>query len=58
MSTPKFTEKQKSEMIMRIYFPELFPDQTYIPFPKDAPQIPKEMYDRWVENTKAFIKLN
>jgi len=55
MYPPKYTEKQKSEMIMRIYFPELFPDSNIVP---QTFGLPKEFADRMNKIAEDFIKLN
>lgn len=58
MHLPKISDMQRSEMIMRTYFPELYPDAVHIPFPVGMPEVPKEIYDQWIENVKAFIQLS
>lgn len=58
MQRHKITDKQKSEMIMRVYFPELYPKGTSIPFPVGMPKFPKEIEDRWTKSAIAFIQLN
>lgn len=58
MQTPKISPKQRSYMIMRTYFPELYDDITYVELPSSAPQIPKEVVDAMIKNTIAFIQLN
>jgi hypothetical protein len=58
MEQPKISDKQRSEMILHTYFPEWYPERTYTPFPESNPSIPKEVYDQWIENVKAFIQLS
>ncbi len=58
MQAYNFSDKEKSQMTMWIYFPELYPNRSYIPYPSGAPKIPKEMEDMLIKNITAFIQLN